>query len=254
MSHRTSTSPTSGQASGKRPKSEQNFRSRSDKCVGNNYLDLDADTRKLVDEQVVKDLKTLHGTQRNGNIADISLRDRNESPLENAKYCFSNKVKTNKAFLTRVKHDRTMKQMGVSVTVAENYALADEKPALNNKHFDFVPVQVTEGKSKYVINNSTTSHMNGAEAIQIVTHWKGHQAPSHAPLIALQRSKTIFRNQYLPSIQNTKQNSPPRNQHNIKVMVSAFCALYSTCSYSYTRLLTFKIINMPLKYLSLQEN
>ena len=203
--------------------------SNSEKCVGNHYQDLDADIKDYIDVKFKEEFDMLQ--LRENNTADATEEKRCEFkpqsfPVEKSeapKYEFTNKVRTNRAFLHKSKHGRASQ---FSVTLADNYVFASDEFSVSNKQFDFVPVRDSAGNNKYIINNylqpRTDSNDHGSsreKEINVSTYRKDRPTFSQAPLIALQRSKTIYRNQVSPAV-NRKTSS--RIQPNVKVLTKLF--------------------------------
>ena len=196
--------------------------SKCEKCVGNHYPDLDADIKDCIDVKFKEEFNML----REDNIADVTEERSREFkpqnfPVEKSeapKYEFTNKVRTNRAFLHKSRHRRPSQ---FSVTLAENYAFASDAFSVSNKHFDFVPVRASAGNNKYIINNCLQSRTDRNDhgsckenELNVLTYRKGEPTFSQAPLIALQRSKTIYKNQVSPGV-NRKNSS--RSHPTVKV-------------------------------------
>ena len=194
--------------------------------MGNHYQDLDTDIKDYIDKKVQEELQML--PQSEDNTADVTVENSHEFKPQNfpgekseaPKYEFTNKVRTNRAFLHKSRHGRTSQ---FSVTLTENYVLASDDISVSNKHFDFVPVHTSAGKNKYIISNYLQPHTDSNDygstrenEVNVLTHRKERPVCSQAPLIALQRSKTIYRNQVSPAV-NRKASS--RSQHNAKVLI-----------------------------------
>ena len=190
--------------------------------MGNHYQDLDTDTKDYINVKFKEEFDML--PQREDNTADVTQEKKHEFkpqdfPVEkldapSPKYEFTNKVRTNRAFMHKSRHERASQ---FSVTLAENYVLSSNELSVSNKHFDFVPVRTSAGKNKYIINsynvqtrNDSKDHGSRREnEINVLTHRKDRPTFSQAPLIALQRSKTIYRNQVTPVV-NRKISSKTR--------------------------------------------
>ena len=226
VSYRASSRTTGRPITRNRPRSRYNsehcINQSSDKCVGNNLRDLYIDTTEHVDEHAKKESNVLEVIQGKDETFDTVIRENQDVNLDNFlghklgnTSNLPNNINKKRTSVEGIKREKT-KQM--SMTLAGNYALPSEISTLSNKHFDFA-LQRGSGTSTYVISNYASPSGGCKKKIGFANARPVQNSVSQAPIIALQRSKTIYKNQYLPSVQSTRHRSPPRIQHDAKVMI-----------------------------------